>query len=189
MSPDIPPGYSRTTSAPKTSGPPSLLTDQTRLLREGRHLLPEAHLPLFSRLLDPEPGDIEGRWEEQSRGEQAADDHRASLRSLPRRERASVGRRAGLPSRRSRSKSAIRVIWVWTIRVRVCRGRIGRTGNSTADDGTRRDAGGDAAPTSPVITASVAATADVDVAVDVDVAAVDVDVAAVHVGAAEVTAV
>src|SRR5439155_1572146 len=97
----------------------------------------------------------------------------------------------------SRSKSAIRVIWVWTrrIRIRVCRGRIGRTGDGTADDGTRRDAGGDAAPTSPVISASVATTADVDVAVDVDavvVAAVHVgtvEVAAVHVGAAHVAAV
>src|SRR5580693_7248277 len=97
-----------------------------------------------------------------------------------------------MPSRRTRSKSTVRVIWVWTRRVRVCRGRIGRTGNGTADDGTRRDAGGDAAPTSPVITASVATTADVDVAVDVDVAAVHVaavHVAAVHVGAVEVAAV
>src|SRR5271167_3884300 len=97
-----------------------------------------------------------------------------------------------MPSCWSRSKSAIRVIWVWTRRVRVCRGRIGRTGNGTADDGTRRDAGGDAAPTSPVITASVATTADVDVAVHVDVAAVHVgtvEVAAVHVGAVEVAAV
>src|SRR5271166_4345391 len=106
-----------------------------------------------------------------------------------------------MPSCWSRSKSAIRVIWVWTRRVRVCRGRIGRTGNGTADDGTRRDAGGDAAPTSPVtapvITASVATTADVDVAVDVDVAAVHVaavdvgtvEVAAVDVGAVEVAAV
>src|SRR5947208_12030428 len=80
----------------------------------------------------------------------------------------------------SRSKSAIRVIRVWTrrVRVRVCRGRIGRTGNGTADDGTRCDASGDAAPTAPVVSASVATTADVDVAVDVDV-----DVAAVHIGA------
>src|SRR5271166_6166551 len=93
-----------------------------------------------------------------------------------------------MPSRGSRSKSAIRVIWVWTRRVRVCRGRIGRTGNGTADDGTRRDPRGDAAPTSPVITAA----ADVDVAVDVDVAAVHVgavEVAAVHIGAVEVAAV
>ena len=59
--------------------------------------------------------------------------------------------------------------------MRVYRGRIGRTRNGTADDGTCRDAGGDAAPTSPVISASVATTADVDVAVDVDVAAVHVD--------------
>jgi hypothetical protein len=67
--------------------------------------------------------------------------------------------------------------------VRVCRGRIGRTGNGTADDGTRRDA----APTSPVISASVATTADVHVAVDVDVAVVAaVHVGAVHVGAVEV---
>jgi 2-furoate---CoA ligase len=44
-----------------------------------------------------------------------------------------------VPSCRSRSKSAIRVIGVWTrrVRVRVCRGRIGRTGNGTADDRTR----------------------------------------------------
>jgi hypothetical protein len=101
-------------------------------------------------------------------------------------------RRSKVPSCWGRSKSAIRVIWVWTRRVRVCRCRIGRTGNSTADDSTRRDAGGDAAPTSPVITASVATTADVDVAVDVDVAAVHVgtvEVAAVHVGAVEVAAV
>src|SRR5580693_7709029 len=99
-----------------------------------------------------------------------------------------------MPSRGGRSKSAIRVIWVWTgrVRVRVCRGRIGRTGNGTANDGTRGDAGGDAAPTSPVISASVATSADVDVAVDVDVAAVHVgtvEVAAVHVGAVEVAAV
>src|SRR5437867_6872375 len=98
--------------------------------------------------------------------------------SLPGHELAKT--RHPLPARLSHSKSAIRVIRVWTrrVRVRVCRGRIGRTGNGTADDGTRRDAGGDAAPTSPVISASVAATADVDVAVDVDIA----DVAAVHVG-------
>src|SRR5580693_5754393 len=97
-----------------------------------------------------------------------------------------------MPSRRTRSKSAVRVIWVWTGRVRVRRGRIGRTGNGTADDGTRRDTGGDATPTSPVISASVATAADVDVAVDVDIAAVHVgrvDVAAVHVGAVEVAAV
>src|SRR5580693_1982115 len=102
-----------------------------------------------------------------------------------------------MPSRGGRSKSAIRVIWVWTgrVRVRVCRGRIGRTGNGTADDGTRRDAGGDAAPTSPVISPSVATSADVDIAVDVDVAVVAavhvgaVEVAAVHVGAVEVAAV
>src|SRR6267378_4114084 len=101
-------------------------------------------------------------------------------------------RRLKVPSCWSRSKSAIRIIWVWTRRVwvRVRRGRIGRTGNGTADDGTRRDAGGDATPTSPVISASVATTADV--AVDVDVAAVHVgtvDVAAVHVGAVEIAAV
>src|SRR6266404_597244 len=104
-------------------------------------------------------------------------------------------RRLKVPSCWGRSKSAIRVIWVWTIRVRVCRGRIGRTGDGTADDGTRRDAGGDAAPTAPVISASVATTADVDVAVDVNavvVAAVHVgtvEVAAVHVGTVEVAAV
>src|ERR1700756_3678013 len=76
-------------------------------------------------------------------------------------------RRLKVPSCWSRLKSAIRVIWVWTIRVRVCRVGVGvgRTGNGPADDGPRRDAGGDAAPTSPVITVS----ADVDVAVDVDV--------------------
>src|SRR4029077_3647974 len=97
-----------------------------------------------------------------------------------------------MPSRRTPSKSAIRVIWVWTRRVRVCRGRIGRTGNGTADDGTRRNPGGDAAPTSPIISASVATTADVNSAVDVifaDVNAVDVgavEVAAVDVGAVEV---
>src|SRR6516162_3208707 len=99
-------------------------------------------------------------------------------------------RRLKVPSCWSRSKPAIRVTWVWTrrvwvCRVRVCRGRIGRTGNGTADDGTRRDPGGDAAPTSPIISASVATAADVDVAVDVDVA----DVAAVDVGAVEVAAV
>src|SRR6516162_4340086 len=111
-------------------------------------------------------------------------------------------RRLKVPSCWSRSKPAIRVIWVrtrwvWVCRVRVCRGRIGRTGNGTADDGTRRDPGGDAAPTSPVISASVATAADVDVAVDVDVAAVDVravevasvEVATVDVGAVEVAAV
>src|ERR1700747_1900379 len=93
-------------------------------------------------------------------------------------------RRLKVPSCGTRSKSAIRVIWVWTrrVRVRVCRGGIGRTGNGTADDGTRRDADGDAAPPTPVIPAS----ADVDVAVNVDVAAVDVDVAAVDVGTVEV---
>src|SRR6516164_6833496 len=99
-------------------------------------------------------------------------------------------RRLKVPSCWSRSKPAIRVIWVrtrwvWVCRVRVCRGRIGRTGNGTTDDGTRRDPGGDAAPTSPIISASVATAADVDVAVDVDVA----DVAAVDVGAVEVAAV
>src|SRR6266853_970820 len=106
-------------------------------------------------------------------------------------------RRLKVPSCWSRSKSAIRIIWVWTRRVRVRRGRICRTGNGTADDGARRDAGGDATPTSPVISASVTTTADVDIAVDVDVAAVHVaavhvgavDVAAVHVGAVDVAAV
>src|SRR4029077_2085718 len=46
-------------------------------------------------------------------------------------------RRLKVPSCWSRSKSAIRVIWVWTrrVRVRVCRGRMGRTGNGTADEG------------------------------------------------------
>ena len=84
-------------------------------------------------------------------------------------------RRLDLPSCWSRSKSAIRVIWVWAIRVRVCRGRIGGTGNGAADNGARRDAGGDATPTSAVITSSpvvAAASADIDVAVDVDVAAI-----------------
>src|SRR6266436_4968163 len=43
-------------------------------------------------------------------------------------------RRLKVPSCWSRSKSAIRIIWVWTRRVwvRVRRGRIGRTGNGTA---------------------------------------------------------
>jgi hypothetical protein len=48
-----------------------------RLFRDSRHPLREAHLGLFSRLLDPEPGDVEGGKEEegqQGRDEEAADD-------------------------------------------------------------------------------------------------------------------
>ena len=91
-------------------------------------------------------------------------------------------RRLKAPSRWTRSKSAIRVIWVgarW-VRVWVRVRRIGRTRNSTADDGARRDTGGNTAPTRAAV---IAATADVDVAVDIDVPA------AIEISAVEVSAV
>src|SRR6516165_2226834 len=88
----------------------------------------------------------------------------------------------------------VRAIW-WICRGRGIRVRVvvrrGGSGSGSADDGTRRDTGGDATPTWPVIAAPVA-TADVDIAVDVDVAAVDVGavkVPAVDVGAVKVPAV
>ena len=90
-----------------------------------------------------------------------------------------------------RSKSAIRVMWVGTRRVRVWVWvrvrRIGGTGNGTADNGTRRDTGGNTAPT-PVIAASaiIAATADVHVAVDVGGPAT-VDIGAVKVSAVDIS--
>src|SRR5215471_538415 len=68
-----------------------------------------------------------------------------------------------------RSKPAVRVIWVGAIWI--CRGRrivVWRAGSGGADDGTRRDTGGNATPTWPVVAAPVvAATADVDVPVEV----------------------
>src|SRR5215472_15257028 len=106
-----------------------------------------------------------------------------------------------------RLKSAVRVVRVGAIAVRVIRVgaiRIGRSGgrivvgragagSSGADYRTRRDAGGDATPTWPIISAPVvAATADVDVPVHVDGVSVEigaVEVPAVDVGAVEVPAV
>ncbi len=99
-----------------------------------------------------------------------------------------------------RSKTAVRVIRVWAIAVRViwvrailrCRCRrivVWRCGSGSrgADYGARCDTGGNATPAWPVI----ATPADVDVAVDINVA-VDVstvEIPAVNVGAVEVPAV
>src|SRR5439155_4240906 len=78
---------------------------------------------------------------------------------------------------------AVWVIRVWAVWSR-SRSRIvvRRARSSGADDRTRRDTGGNAAPTWPIIAAPVATSADVDVPVDVDVAA-PVDAGAVEVPA------
>src|SRR5215469_4242968 len=89
-----------------------------------------------------------------------------------------------------RSKPAVRVIRVWAIWISRSRGirvvRIvvwcGGSGSGSADDGTRRDTGGDATPTWAIIAAAVA-TADVDVAVDVNIA---IDVGAVEIPAVNI---
>src|SRR5215471_9499518 len=63
-----------------------------------------------------------------------------------------------------RSKPAVRVIWVGAIWI--CRGRrivVWRAGSGCADYGTRRDTGGNATPTWPIVAAPV----DVDVPVEV----------------------
>src|SRR5215472_6887236 len=101
-------------------------------------------------------------------------------------------------SRRGRSKPAVRVIRVWAI-IWICRCRrirvvIRRAGRGGADYSTRRDAGGNATPTWPMIAPApvVTATADVDVPVHVDVVSVDVggiEVSTVDVGGIEVPAV
>src|SRR5882672_10675759 len=92
-----------------------------------------------------------------------------------------------------RSKPAVRVIWVWA--GGICRGWIvvwgAGAGYCGTNDGSRRNTGGDAAPTgAAIVSATVSATADVDVAIHIgvptDVGAVDVG--PVDVGAVEVPA-